>query len=108
MAWLYVIGASMVEIGIFTLVKLYGFTRLWPGALIAVLSLGIPFIMQFALKTLPMGTAYAAFVGMAMVGNVLIGIAFFQESASMQRLLFVGLIVAGVIGLRLIENPSAG
>jgi quaternary ammonium compound-resistance protein SugE len=107
MAWLYIVGASLMEIGLFTLLKTYGFMRSWHTVIMIAMAMSILFILQFSLKGLPLSTAYAAFVGIATVGTVLAGIFLFQESTSWPRLAFIGLIVAGVIGLRLLENPQA-
>jgi quaternary ammonium compound-resistance protein SugE len=106
MAWLYVICAAVVDITFFTLLKKYGLARPGWAALILTMGLAIPFIMQYALKTLPLGTAYACFVGLATVGATLAGIFLFQESVSWPRLAFIGLIIAGVIGLRLLESQA--
>jgi quaternary ammonium compound-resistance protein SugE len=105
MAWLYVVLAAVIDTGLFTLLKVFQAKREWI-IVICLLAVAVPFVMSFAIKTLPMGTAYAVFVGLAMVGTATVGIVFFGESASAQRLLFLGLILAGVIGLRLLENPG--
>jgi quaternary ammonium compound-resistance protein SugE len=107
MAWLYVIFAALIEVTVFTLIKAQGFSKLPMMALILSLGLAVPITMNFALKSLPLGTAYAAFVGIAIIGNVVSGAALFHESLSWQRLALIGLILVGVIGLRLLENPAA-
>lgn len=78
-----------------------GFTRLWPtiGTIIAmVISLGL---LGIAMKTLPLGTAYAVWVGIGAVGTAILGIFLFGESADAARLISLGLIIAGLIGLKL-------
>lgn len=78
-----------------------GFTRFWPsvGTLVAmVASVGL---LGLALRTLPVGTAYAVWTGIGAVGTVVLGIVLFGEPASVVRLACVGLIVAGIVGLKL-------
>lgn len=78
-----------------------GFTRLWPtiGTVIAmVISLGL---LGIAMKSLPLGTAYAVWVGIGAVGTAILGIFLFGESADAARLISLGLIIAGLIGLKL-------
>jgi quaternary ammonium compound-resistance protein SugE len=102
MTWLILILAGVLEIGwAIGLRYTEGFTRLWPtvGTLVAMtLSLGM---LGVAMKTLPIGTAYAVWVGIGAVGTALFGIVLFGESASAGRLLSLALIIAGVIGLKL-------
>jgi len=102
MTWLILILAGVLEIGwAIGLRYTEGFTRLWPtvGTLVAMtLSLGM---LGVAMKTLPIGTAYAIWVGIGAVGTALFGIVLFGESASAGRLLSLALIIAGVIGLKL-------
>lgn len=105
MAWLYVVLASLIDVGWATLIKRFGFSSPWMIALIIGLVLIPPFLLSLAMKTLPMGTAYAVFVGLAACGIVLVGIVAFGESTSLLRLFFLSLIVVGIIGLRLLENP---
>ena len=78
-----------------------GFTRLWPtvGTVLAMaMSL---WLLGLAMRTLPVGTAYSVWVGIGAIGTVILGIALLGESADPGRLISVGLIVAGVIGLKL-------
>ncbi|MCK9260187.1 MAG: quaternary ammonium compound efflux SMR transporter SugE [Azoarcus sp.] len=102
MTWLILILAGVLEIGwAIGLRYTEGFTRLWPtvGTLVAMtLSLGM---LGVAMKTLPIGTAYAVWVGIGAVGTALFGIVLFGESANAGRLLSLALIIAGVIGLKL-------
>jgi len=78
-----------------------GFTRLWPTVgTIAAMILSV-WLLGVAMKTLPVGTAYAVWVGVGAVGTVILGIALFNEPASTARLISVALIVAGIVGLKL-------
>jgi quaternary ammonium compound-resistance protein SugE len=78
-----------------------GFTRFWPSVGTAAAMLASVGLLGVAMRDLPVGTAYAVWVGVGAVGTVVLGIVLFGESASAARLLSVGLIVAGIIGLKL-------
>jgi quaternary ammonium compound-resistance protein SugE len=102
MAWIYLFAAGVFEIGWVLGLKLsFGFTRLWPSLLTVVcfvISLGL---LGLALRTLPLGTAYAVWTGIGAVGAAVIGMAAFGESAAIPRLLCILFIVAGIVGLKL-------
>ena len=102
MAWLTLVVAGLFEIGwAIGLKYTEGFTRLWPsvGTLAAMtISVGL---LGLAMKHLPVGTSYAVWVGVGAVGTAILGIVLFGESASAGRLISLGLIVAGIIGLKL-------
>lgn len=102
MVWLVLVLAGLLEVGwAIGLKYTEGFTRLWPTAgtvgsmIISIALLGI------AMKSLPVGTAYAIWVGVGAVGTAILGIVLFGDSANVGRLLSLGLIVAGIIGLKL-------
>ena len=103
MAWVILFFAGVLEIGWAVGLKYTdGFTRLWPsiGTVAAmVLSMGL---LGVAVRTLPLGTAYAVWTGIGTVGTVIVGILLFGESASFVRLLCVLLIVSGIAGLKLV------
>ncbi|HEX2207378.1 MAG TPA: quaternary ammonium compound efflux SMR transporter SugE [Longimicrobium sp.] len=103
MAWVVLFVAGLFEVGWAVGLKYTeGFTRLWPtvGAAVSmVVSLGL---LGIALRTLPLGTAYAVWTGIGTIGTVVLGIALFGEAAGALRLACVGLILAGIIGLRLV------
>ena len=101
--WLYLLIAGLFEVGWAIGLKYTdGFSRLWPslgtGAAMIV-SLGF---LGLALKHLPVGMAYAVWTGIGAIGTVILGIVLFGESATALRLACVGLIVAGIIGLKLV------
>ncbi|MFZ1492672.1 MAG: quaternary ammonium compound efflux SMR transporter SugE [Candidatus Competibacter denitrificans] len=102
MAWILLILAGLLEVGWAIGLKYTdGFTRFWPTvwtALAMILSLAL---LGIAMKSLPVGTAYSVWVGVGAVGTVILGIILFGEPANPARLLSVGLIVAGIIGLKL-------
>ena len=102
MNWLILVVAGLFEVGWAIGLKYSdGFTRLWPSVatglcmLISVLLLGI------AMKTLPVGTAYAVWVGIGAVGTAILGIVLLGDAANAGRIVSLALIVAGVIGLKL-------
>lgn len=102
MAWVILLLAGLFEVGWAIGLKYTdGFTRLWPsvGTLIAMAVSVV--LLAVAMRSLPVGISYAAWVGVGAVGTAVLGILLFGESASPGRLLSLGLIVAGVIGLRL-------
>ena len=107
MAWIYLVVAGLLEIGWAVGLKhTHGFSRLWPSvATIVAMGLSFAFLSQ-ALKTLPMGTAYAVWTGIGAAGTAVIGMIWLGEPREVLRLLCLGLIVAGVVGLKLV-TPAA-
>jgi quaternary ammonium compound-resistance protein SugE len=101
-AWIYLIIAGVFEIGLALGLKFSeGFTRLWPTLGMAV-SGGISFyLLSVAMKSLPVGTAYAVWTGIGAAGTAVLGILLLEESGDVFRVVSITLIVAGVIGLRL-------
>lgn len=105
MAWLLLFSAGLAEI-VFALSLKYnqGFTKLWPS-IITMISGGCSFyLLMLAIKTLPLGTAYAVWTGMGAVGVAIIGIFLFKESTDLYRLLSITLVIAGIIGLKLTDS----
>lgn len=102
MAWLLLVIAGLFEVGwAIGLKYTEGFTRLWPtvGTLAAMaISLGL---LGLAMKSLPVGTSYAVWVGVGAVGTALLGIVLLGEPANTGRLVSLALIVAGIVGLKL-------
>ena len=102
MSWLLLILAGLFEIGwAIGLKYTEGFTRLWPSigtALAMIVSLEL---LGIAMKSLPVGTAYAVWVGIGAVGTVILGIVLFGEPANTLRLVSVALIIGGIVGLKL-------
>ncbi|CAE6705613.1 DMT family transporter [Xanthomonas arboricola] len=103
MPWIYLLLAGLFEIGFAMGLKYSdGFTRLWPTVLtIGLAGISLWFLTQ-ALKTIPVGTGYAIWTGIGALGVTIAGMALFGDSASWSRLACIGLIVAGVIGLKLV------
>jgi quaternary ammonium compound-resistance protein SugE len=104
MAWLYLILAGVFEIAWAVGLKTSaGFTKFWPSVFTVVamtVSLGL---LGLSLRSLPLGTAYAVWTGIGAVGTVLVGIAWFGDPATAGRLACVGLIFAGIVGLKLMS-----
>ena len=102
MNWFILFVAGLFEVGWAVGLKYTeGFSRLWPtvGTVLSMItSLGL---LGIAMKSLPVGTAYAVWVGVGAVGTAILGIVLLGESASLMRLLSLGLIVAGIVGLKL-------
>lgn len=102
MTWVILVIAGLFEV-VWAIGLKYteGFTRLWPtvGTVVAmVLSV---WLLGVAMKSLPVGTAYAIWVGVGAVGTVILGIVLFGEPANIARIISVALIIAGIIGLKL-------
>ncbi len=106
MAWIILFIAGLLEVGwAIGLKYTEGFTRLWPSIWTIVAMVVSVGMLGLAMKSLPVGTAYAVWVGIGAVGTVVLGIVLFGESTSVLRLASVALIVAGIVGLKL-ATPS--
>lgn len=107
MAWLYLFAAGLMEVAWAVGLKYTeGFTRLWPSVWTGAALVLSMVLLAAAVRTLPLGTAYAVWTGIGAVGTVALGIVLFGESASPARIACVVLIVAGLVGLRL-TSPSS-
>ena len=78
-----------------------GFSRLWPSVFTLAAMAASVWLLSIAMKTLPLGTAYAVWTGIGAVGAVIAGIVFFGDAVTLPRLISVGLIIAGLIGLKM-------
>ena len=102
MGWLYLLGAGLSEIGWAVGLKYTeGFTRPLPSVLTVASMVVSLILLGLALRTLPLGTAYAVWTGIGTVGTVVLGILLFGEAATAMRLACVGLILAGIVGLKI-------
>ncbi|MEX0408407.1 quaternary ammonium compound efflux SMR transporter SugE [Aquibium sp. LZ166] len=103
MSWLILFAAGLFEIGWAVGLKYTeGFTRPWP-TLATILSMTVSLaLLGLALRTLPLGTAYAVWTGIGTIGTVVLGILLFGESSDAIRLACISLIVAGIVGLKLV------
>jgi len=109
MAWGILVVAGLFEIGWAVGLKYTeGFTRLWPTVLTVASMIASMGLLGLAVRSLPIGTAYAVWTGIGTVGTAVLGIVLFREPATVVRLVCIGLIVAGIIGLRLAGGGGAG
>ena len=104
MSWLYLFIAGVLEI-VWAIGLKYtaGFTRLVPSVITIVATVASVWFLALALRTIPVGTGYAVWTGIGAVGTAVLGIILFAEPATAARLLSIGLIVAGILGLKLVS-----
>lgn len=103
MAWAFLLAAGLMEIGWAIGMKYSeGFTRLWPSVITLASIAASVFLLSLSLKEIPIGTAYAVWAGIGTVGTALVGIYFFSESSDVLRLLSIGLIAVGLVGLKVV------
>ena len=107
MAWIYLFIAGLFEIGWAVGLKYTeGFTKLWPSVItIAIMVLSFYFLSS-AVKTIPIGTAYAIWTGIGAVGTAILGIILFNESKEFMRIFFIFLIVIGIVGLKIFSKAT--
>ncbi|KAB0325756.1 quaternary ammonium compound efflux SMR transporter SugE [Janthinobacterium sp. PLB04] len=104
MAWIILVLAGLLEIGWAIGLKYSaGFTGLVPSVLTAISMLGSVVMLGLALRTLPLGTAYAIWTGIGTVGTAIFGIMVLGEPASAARIACIALIVSGILGLKLLS-----
>ena len=104
MAWLYLLVAGLCEVTWIVTLKLNdGFTKFWPSVIALVFILAGPLFVSLAMKTLGMGTSYAVWVGVNCILMLILGVFYFNEPLSFPKIACVALIVAGAVGLKLIE-----
>ena len=107
MAWVILFVAGICEIGWAVGLKYTdGFTKLWPTVFTGISLLISMALLGLAVKSLPLGTAYAVWTGIGAVGTVLLGIVLFKEPATVARLVCVGLIVSGILGLKFLGSSD--
>jgi len=99
--WTWLLMAALCEIGwVIGLKHTDGFTRLWPTLFTVPTAIASLVFLSFAVRTLPLGTAYATWTGIGAVGVAIIGIIWFGEPSHLPRLLCIALIVTGLVGLK--------
>jgi quaternary ammonium compound-resistance protein SugE len=102
MAWVLLLVAGLLEVGwAIGLKYTEGFTRPWPSALTLAAMAASVILLGLAMKSLPVGTSYAVWVGVGAVGTAILGMVLFGEPATLGRIASLGLIVAGIVGLKL-------
>ena len=105
MAWLLVGIAGLLEIAFaFGMKWSEGFTRLTPSLFTVATGLSSVILLSIALRTLPVGTGYAVWTGIGAAGTAILGIALLGDSAAPARVLCIALILAGVVGLKLVSG----
>ena len=102
MPWVWLIVGGLFEVGFTTTLRFVDGFRNVPWTIAFLISVGISMaLLEIASRSIPMGTAYAVWGGIGAVGTVMVGLAFFDEPASLVRLLLILVIVAAIAGLRL-------
>ncbi|WP_395346486.1 DMT family transporter [Variovorax sp. UC122_21] len=105
MAWTLLGIAGLLEIAFaFAMKSSEGFTRLVPALFTVATGLSSVVLLSFSMRTLPMGTGYAVWTGIGAAGTAIVGVLVLGDSAAPLRLLCIGLILAGVIGLKLVAT----
>jgi quaternary ammonium compound-resistance protein SugE len=103
MSWVILIVAGVLEVGWAVGLKYtVGFTRLWPSVFTLATMAGSVGLLGLALRQLPLGTAYAVWTGIGTVGTAVAGMILLGEPAGALRMLSIGLIVAGIVGLKIL------
>lgn len=102
MAWVLLVVAGLFEVAWAVGLKYtQGFTRFWPSVLTIAAIVISMYLLSVAARTLPIGTAYAVWVGIGAAGTAVLGVALFGESINAGRLLCLGLLIVAIIGLKL-------
>ncbi len=102
-AWIILFIAGLCEVGWAVGLKFTeGFSRLWPSAATLLAMVASVVLLGWSLKVLPLGTAYAVWTGIGAVGTAILGVYLFDESREVLRFVCIGLIVAGIVGLKLV------
>ncbi len=105
MAWIWLFAAGLCEVGWAAGLKRYGFTFRTVGGVGTLAGMLLSFVLlQQAMKSLPLGTSYAVWTGIGAAGAVVFGIVVLGESSDWRRLACVGLILAGIVGLKLLSG----
>jgi quaternary ammonium compound-resistance protein SugE len=105
MAWIYLLLAGAFEVAwAIGLKSTHGFTRLWPSVYVLATGTASVVLLAQAAKQLPIGTAYAVWTGIGAIGTAALGMILFGESRDAARLVCIALIIAGVIGLKLVSQ----
>jgi quaternary ammonium compound-resistance protein SugE len=103
--WMLLLAAGLLEV-VWAIGLKYteGFSRLAPSVVTIAAMIGSVWLLALALKSIPVGTGYAVWTGIGAVGTAILGIVLFSEPATAARLACIGLIVAGILGLKLVSS----
>jgi len=105
MAWFYLLVAGIFEIGWAIGMKYtHGFTRFWPVVFTLGSMILSVYLLSLATKTIPLGTAYAVWTGIGIVGTSILGIIIFNEPVEVLRVVFIAMILIAIVGLKIISN----
>ena len=108
MSWVLLVIAGLTEIvWAIGLKEAHGFTELFPSIITIVFLVVSFFLFAIAMKTIPIGTAYAIFTGIGAAGTAVVGIIWFGEEVSIGKLLFLFVLLFGIIGLKLVDEDDA-
>jgi len=108
MAWIYLLVAAAFEVQwAITMKYTEGFSRLWPSVICIIGMVISVYFLALSQKTIPVGTSYAIWTGLGAVGTATLGIFLFNEPRDVMRVLSIGLIVAGVLGLKMFTKVAA-
>jgi len=101
MAWIYLIVAGILEVvWALGMKQTQGFTKLWPSVFTVGFMILSFYLLALAMRTLPVGTAYAVWTGIGAAGTVILGMIYFGDPREVGRIVCVGLILSGVLGLK--------
>jgi quaternary ammonium compound-resistance protein SugE len=104
MPWVQLFVAGLLEIGWAVGLKYtHGFTRIWPSVGTALALISSMALLGLAVRALPLGTAYAVWTGIGTVGTAILGMVLFHEPVTAARVLCIGLIVVGILGLKAVH-----
>ncbi len=105
MAWIYLVIAGFLEVGwAIGLKYTQGFTKLWPSLVTILMMIASFALLSTAVKTLPIGTAYAVWTGIGAAGTAILGVILFGEPRNLFKFLCIVLIIAGIVGLRIASD----
>lgn len=106
-SWVLLLIAGLLEV-VWAIGLKYteGFSKLAPSAITITAMIASVWLLALALKGIPVGTGYAVWTGIGAVGTAILGIVLFNETATIARLLCIGLIVAGIFGLKLVSGDT--
>lgn len=106
MPWIILLIAGLLEVAwAIGLKYTHGFTRLWPSAFTAAAIIASMYLLSVAARTLPIGTAYAVWVGIGAAGAAILGAILFHEPMSPARAIFLALLLVSIIGLKFTAAP---
>ncbi|MEG2075589.1 MAG: quaternary ammonium compound efflux SMR transporter SugE [Victivallaceae bacterium] len=105
MNWIFLLIAGLLEVvWAISMKHSQCFTKLYPSIITIVAMAGSVFLLALAMRSLPLGTSYAIWTGIGAVGSVLVGILFLGESAALPKIICLGLIMAGIVGLKVLSG----